>query len=677
MSRFQPKLVLPTGAMAPDEWDESIASAKLPDEFVVSRFADGKVASRLGDIYWNWSPYDPEQRARWLAFNYWKKTSSRQSDRPLRESMPPLRQTIVAGMQRFMALVIYKKRGASLTFASLQEYARVFRAMGAYCEKNGVAFDLLWQSSDLLEDFCSSLDEKSEIKNTARAMSVLMAMDPVTDIGFELGCAALISGLHERINQYPKNRQTPPMPTRIYSIVLATFSRELDEFSAVEDRYLALVRRIVSLCEIPAKERRTLADISWLLDEYNLAEYFANKELASTVGGVSAGLSAIQVICRLTVIAYSGMRRSEALALPYKCASQERSFGMVHHLLEGRTTKLEHGRIRRTRWVTSREGFRAVNIARRIAVTIYEAIGDVPKGGVERINRYPLFIAPSYLRFTSKPSYQKGQDAYQTSDTRLSSRSFKQLMTRLCPLIEEQDLDELEQIDIERVWRDESDYQPGKPWPLRMHQFRRSLALYAQRSGIVSLPSLRRQLQHITKEMSLYYSKGSIFAKNFIEDEPDEYNEHICKEWREAKPVAEAIAFLRDVVFSEERLFGAAGIFEEQKKKRGQVVDRNVTILQFKKGLTAYKETPFGGCVKIGECDKVGIRLMGVLCLEDCKSIVIKLSKLNRAIAQQQHLIELMDPSSPTYVMEKIDLDAMLKARTRCVEMARREGSLG
>lgn len=591
--------------------------------------------------------------------------------------MSTLRAEIVAEMQRFMALVIYKKRGASLSFASLAEYAGVFRTMAHYCEMHRIAFDAFWQSSDRLSDFCFTLKSRAALTQTARVMATLMAMDPDADIGFPLGCSSLFAALQERVSQFPARNQTPPMPTRVYSAVLTTLNAELNDFEEVADRYLALVRRIVALRAIPRGERDSLYDMSPLIAEYTLSEYFAKKGLAITVPGVSSGLSDIQAVCRLTIHAYSGMRHSEAQTLPFNCLSADKGTGITHYFLEGRTTKLEKGRIRRTKWVTSSEGARAVNMAQKIAIAIYEAIGDAPAASKDRINVYPLFISTSYLRFSGTPSYQAVQDTYQTSDSRLSSPPYERLALRLCPIIGDEDVCELEEIDPHRAWRNDSEYGVGQAWTLRTHQFRRSLALYAQRSGLVSLPSLRRQLQHITREMSLYYSNGSVFARNFIEDDPDEYREHMCKDWREAKPVSEAMAFLRDVVFSDERLFGAAGTFEQQKKNRGQVVDREMTVKQFKKGLIAYKETPFGGCLKIGECDQVGLRLMGVLCLHDCKNIVIKLSKLDRIIDQQQRLVESLEPSSPTYRMEKDDLDTMLAARKRCRETTEKEADHG
>ena len=91
-----------------------------------------------------------------------------------------------------------------------------------------------------------------------------------------------------------------------------------------------------------------------------------------------------------------------------------------------------------------------------------------------------------------------------------------------------------EQIDPHRAWRSEPRFQLGVPWTLTSHQLRRSLALYAQRSGLVSLPSLRRQLQHITEEMSRYYARGSAFANNIIGDN----KHHFGHDWQDAQPVS-------------------------------------------------------------------------------------------------------------------------------------------
>src|SRR5258706_10613078 len=134
-------------------------------------------------------------------------------------------------------------------------------------------------------------------------------------------------------------------------------------------------------------------------------------------------------------------------------------------------------------------------------------------------------------------------------------RNFTGFRVLLQPIIEEADLRELEQIDPHRAWRSEERFKPGIPWTFTSHQLRRSLALYAQRSGLVSLPSLRRQLQHVTEEMSRYYARGSTGAKDLIGDN----KHHFGCDWQDAQPVSAAMSYLQNVLLTDEVLFGAHG----------------------------------------------------------------------------------------------------------------------
>jgi hypothetical protein len=195
------------------------------------------------------------------------------------------------------------------------------------------------------------------------------------------------------------------------------------------------------------------------------------------------------------------MRDEEAQSLPYHCIEEVISNGQKHFLICGLTTKLNHGIAKLTKWVTSKEGYKAILIAKRIASSIYAIHNDKPKGTSDEIFTYPLFISTTYFGFSGKVIEET------TTKYRIGTLWSKRDIYKLLPRIEEEDLKELEQIDPHRAWRSEEDFQIGEYWHLKSHQLRRSLALYAQKSGLVSLPTLRRQLQHITNEMSSYYAK--------------------------------------------------------------------------------------------------------------------------------------------------------------------------
>jgi hypothetical protein len=243
-------------------------------------------------------------------------------------------------------------------------------------------------------------------------------------------------------------------------------------------------------------------------------------------------------------------------------------------------------------------------------------------------------------------------------------RDFPGLSLLLQPTIEEADLRELEQIDPHRAWRSEEQFTLGIPWTLTSHQLRRSLALYAQRSGLVSLPSLRRQLQHVTEEMSRYYARGSACAKNLIGD----YKHHFGREWQEAQPVSAAMSYLYNVLLTDEVLFGAHGNWVENRFRGADhtvIVDREATLRRFKKGELAYRETSLGGCASTQTCDKLPIGWLNIECVKGCRNFVGRLPKLEQTISAQTKLIQSLDPTSAEFRIERDDLDVLVKARDK------------
>lgn len=159
----------------------------------------------------------------------------------------------------------------------------------------------------------------------------------------------------------------------------------------------------------------------------------------------------------------------------------------------------------------------------------------------------------------------------------------KELFARILPVITDQDICELEHIDSYRAWRAEERFAVGRPWPLTTHQFRRSLALYASRSGFVTIPSLRRQLQHITEEMSRYYSTGSAYALDLFEGQRG----HFSEECQKTQPESAALAYVQNVMLADVRLFGGHGTWVEAHGKTTGILtleDRDKTVNHFKKG---------------------------------------------------------------------------------------------
>ncbi|MEW8053276.1 MAG: hypothetical protein AB2809_23215, partial [Candidatus Thiodiazotropha sp.] len=256
--------------------------------------------------------------------------------------------------------------------------------------------------------------------------------------------------------------------------------------------------------------------------------------------------------------------------------------------------------------------------------------------------------------------------------TQFLSKKLIDYMPNLIPNIEESDLRELENIDPHRAWRSEDKFKVGNPWPLTPHQFRRSLAVYTSCSGLVTLPSLRRDLQQLTEEMSTYYARGSSFAKNLIENNHD----HFAREYQDTQPESQALAYLTHIIFSDERLFGPHGTWVERNIRIKNPIlsasDREETIKRFKKGEIAYRETPLGGCTETAPCNKKAMRSI-IGCL-DCNRSIIKLSKLDRVITVQELFVKRLHPETMEWKIETTDLKVLLAYREKILSLENTHG---
>jgi hypothetical protein len=158
--------------------------------------------------------------------------------------------------------------------------------------------------------------------------------------------------------------------------------------------------------------------------------------------------------------------------------------------------------------------------------------------------------------------------------------------------------------------------------------------------------------------MSEYYGRGSVFAKNFLADDPEEFTKHVCVDWQSSESEAQYLAFTRDVLNSDEPLCGVGGRFFDLQKQRGEVMSKKEVTTQIKMGRLAYKSHPLGGCTSLGSCDKQkGLRLTSGICIsEQCKSLVGKHSSILKLIPIQREIVSRMDPGSIAAQMETEEL---------------------
>lgn len=657
---FEPQLDYPVGANYPDTYD-GLSGTPPPDDFVVSRNRDGSVVSTYGQIAWDLSAYHPEGKSNILNFCYWSAGE-----------LNPARKQLSYEIRHIIFLLIWARDRAPLSLGTLQNYLTVLRALAKYAE------DVSCQIRDIL------IDEKRlwwfiETRCSGWAIETFGSLLPLLAnlgserLGFDIVGDKQLKDIRTLGQKYRTSlKQHAPIPTRIYSKIIARLLNELAEWEEVSDDVLSVLQvcgtdprmgRCVDVQTAISKRKgleKTLLPTFSQLASTKCLNYFDIKSREPTVKDLSALISEIQTAIKLTIQTFTGMRDDEALSLPYHCLEETMVNGKPHYIVLGRTTKLNNGKAKRTRWVTNKDGYRAIKLAQQIADVIFGLFEVTAKKVAARISDHPLFVSVSYLGLAGGKPKLKGT---QFSIGFIHLERMKLLRKRLEPIIEDADIRELEHIDPHRAWRSEDQFQIGKPWLFTSHQLRRSLALYAQRSGYVSLPSLRRQLQHITIEMSHYYAKGSASAKNFIGD----YKDHFGLEWQRAQPESAALSYVLNVLLSNDILFGGHANWVEHTLRDSEgliLVDRETTLRRFKRGEISYKETPIGGCTKVGECEHPVLNWLHVDCLKsNCRNLVGNLSRLERVIAAQDKMVKALDPGTIEYRIEKADLEVLVATR--------------
>jgi hypothetical protein len=161
--------------------------------------------------------------------------------------------------------------------------------------------------------------------------------------------------------------------------------------------------------------------------------------------------------------------------------------------------------------------------------------------------------------------------------------------------------------------------------------------------------------------MSLYYGRGSTFCKDFVTVDPKGYKKHFASEWQDGETEAMALSFTRDVLNSVEPMFGGAGNFYQRQKERGEIMSFEEVTHRMKAGLLNYQPSPFGGCTKVGSCDKrKGINLIDISCATDeCTYLIGKHSKIVRVFKLRQAAAAHIIPGSIEGAMEEENLKGL------------------
>jgi len=458
-------------------------------------------------------------------------------------------------------------------------------------------------------------------------------------------------------------KQHPVIPTRLYFDVMTSLNDDIAFYS----RYQNELRKFIGRFKDPTYgkcldvQKRLGGDVETnpqptfleAAENSNLSEFF-KAESCDNTNSLMSLIGKIQYSIALSIHMYTGMRRDEALRLTYSCLDSDSftlpSNNKVSVSLISTTTKFTGFR-KEVRWYAPDDVIAAIELGKALCRGLSECAGC-------SVVDAPLLISPAVIQVKSRSKIKP---------VVFKKRHKPKWFSRL--IITPDDYKELIETDEDRDWASESDFAIGKTWHLTSHQFRRSLAFYAANSGLVSLPSLRRQFKHLSLAMARYYTNGfENLATMFgmYNAETSEYeipSDHFIFEFQSGVPIATVNRLMNDIFNSDETLFGKRGGYIERVRNSNKdeiaiLEIRSDTEKRVHNGELAYKDTLLGGCLSTKKCDSA---MLGDFynCI-GCDESAIKQSKLEAEILQLETEVSNYTPGTGEY---QVTLEALNKLK--------------
>ncbi|HEY8096581.1 MAG TPA: hypothetical protein VIE65_10890, partial [Methylobacter sp.] len=432
-TKWEAKLNLPFTASAPDVFISTIGQRPSSD-FVISRHRDATIASIYSDVSWNLTTWHTDGVRTIVSFDFWK-----------HEPVSPERKSLAADAKWLMFSLIWMRDGAPLNVNTFTIYHYLISALARYADEVSSTIPNLLSQEALLREFVDAGSSDARTVHLSALVSHLLRIGEFV-LGFGIVGRKMRHYLKTRATAYKADHiQYAPFPSRIYSEILSNLDQELNDWERVASTYLKLLADCARdrLYGRGNKTQRNLAKrggVTWeKRPQWNevapssVRAYLRSKNLTDSVIGLAAGITNIQLLAKLTIQAYSGMRDNESRTLPFDCLDSLVSGGKRRLLIQGSTTKLATG-IRRTAWVTNREGHRAIQVAKDIATTIYAACSirlDEKRIDQTTTGGCPLFVSVSY---TSMGCSHRPATANFFQPTQLKLEQFHNLLSRLQPL---------------------------------------------------------------------------------------------------------------------------------------------------------------------------------------------------------------------------------------------------
>lgn len=620
--------------LLPDKYSPNVGKISIDKNFVISRDALGKPLSRYSDKYWDFSTY-----------RIGKGNTRTYFDKHLLSKGTKRSQLAELHRKLLFSIMYYSSRSYSASTLMSRHY--VIRSLMITVENLNLEISEIGQDDRLIEKVVLANAKKTVFLQAILDFFAELQSIPTLYLDIPHLSQRGFNSIKRAIQEKPESKQYAVIPQRLYLNLILGVENILTDFEPISEK-------LYSFLKMAGEDKAYARADTTQYNKYKLIASDAqpNFEIAASqhkllnwtkerginsLAGIVKYITYIQIAAKLGIHIFTGMRDSEAAHLTLDCLKVMKLGGKKVHILLGGTSKLSGQHIEAS-WVATKEAARAVEAATSVAKIIAVSANI----NIEDSANSPLFLSPAILPFIGN-SHQNENPHFNHPVAKLDVVSE---LPRLCSLfsidlkITEADIADMYITDPCRSWHDEQSFSLGKPWPLSSHQLRRSLAMYAANSGLVTLPSLKRQLKHISQEMTLYYARNSAFSPSFSK------HGHISSEFSAQQDEVTTIALLKKVFHDDIRLFGVGGQALERVKETIHkplfFSDKTETLKKVRNGELAFRETLLGGCIEPKSCSQ-GSFIAITSCI-NCKSAIFdssSLEKIKVAISAVELEIEL------------------------------------
>ena len=622
---------------------------EIRQDFIISRDKDGKILSLYKDNVWNLKTY-----------------VSNPSQHGIIDFENRIESSNISDVKKLMFLLIVfgsGRNGSQYSVETLGHYFNdVMVPLSKFALENKTTITKIIENNILLNSYinnkCSNLGKVQCLSSTLVFLDNLSNRS--TQINFQRN-KDIFKLLKSKINDFSaEHHQTSIIPSRILAESIRQRWIQIEE---IETNLTNLIK-FLDMCiesERFASSETMINKYKWdcnktlqwkeAINFYQLNNLFKKYSLKNRIN-FKGFITKIQGTCRHLLHVYTGMRNGEMLNTQSNRLESVPTNSGICRIIS--TTSKFTGTNQNAKWVTSKEVERIIFILRSINQVIAKHYNL-------NLNDLPLFLSGNIFVEKGKIRDNENIRAKRKFDKRDElPLDYSSLRLTI------EDKQEIEEIDFNKNIRD---LEIGLPWEFKTHQYRRSLAIYSIQSGLVSLGALQIQMKHLFREMTLYYGNGASYARKLF----DIPKEHIANDLDALKPELDTLAYIKNVIFSDEKLFGAHGSFVENNTKQNNhkfktyfLENRDKTLKQFKNGEIAYKETALGGCIATEACDSRLTR--SITACFDCHGGILKKSKVDNVIQKQKEFISFLDLSSIEYRTEVEDLNRLEELKSKLIK---------